>query len=373
MTIRGLVATGSADDIRTFSGIPYHFLQAGRRQAFVHHGVALDWPKWWSRQRIFWNALSPARLEGPGGFLLRRQSLEGLWRTRRTSADVSEWISFFPLMPPPSQLHEPRTYYLDATLQQNFDEYGYRVGHRTRRNAIAREREAYQGADRIVCFTEWCARSVTGFYGIPSSRVCVIPPGANLDDAAVPPMTFWDGDLAPLRLGFIGVDWRRKGLISVLRAATLLSQRGHTVEVIVLGPDPSRLPSHPALRPLGFLNKTQELKRFVEVIRSVHFGCLLSRIDASPISLLECLRLGIPVIATDVGGIRELIPGDAGVVVPPRDAAEHAAEILHETLRNPDRYQALRSGAARASQHVTWKRAVDEFRHLFGAPPHPIT
>ena len=91
---------------------------------------------------------------------------------------------------------------------------------------------------------------------------------------------------------------------------------GHSVEVVVIGPAASELPKHPALRPMGFIHKARDLPRFVEVVRSFHFGCLLSHAEALGISTLECLRLGVPVIGTAVGGIVDAVPKDAGLLVP---------------------------------------------------------
>jgi Glycosyl transferases group 1 len=139
---------------------------------------------------------------------------------------------------------------------------------------------------------------VKASYGISPEKVRVILPGANIDDASVPAPAGWDSTLAPLRLGFIGIDWERKGGPVLLDAATRLERMGHSVEVVVIGPDASELPKHPALRPMGFINKARDLPRFVEVVRSFHFGCLLSHAEALGISTLECLRLGVPVIAT---------------------------------------------------------------------------
>jgi glycosyltransferase involved in cell wall biosynthesis len=280
---------------------------------------------------------------------------------------VSEWLSVFPLLPPRSRVNEPISYYIDATLQQNFDEYAYRIGHRTRRDALAREQEAYDEAGHIVCFTEWCARSVTDLYGISRERVRVILPGANLEDDLVPPPAQWDGTFRPLRLAFIGLDWRRKGLPELLDSATILARRGHAVEVLAIGPHASQLPSHPALRPLGFLDKRRDLAQFVNIVRTCHFGCLLSRVDASPIALLECLRLGIPVIGTDVGGIHELIPAGAGLVVSRERSGEHLADVLDAVLSAPDRYAAFRRAAAQAAPHLTWDRAARELAAVLGS------
>jgi glycosyltransferase involved in cell wall biosynthesis len=49
--------------------------------------------------------------------------------------------------------------------------------------------------------------------------------------------------------------------------------------------------------------------------------------EACPIAVLEGLATGLPVVASDVGRVRELVPSDAGLVVPPRDRVALAAAI----------------------------------------------
>ena len=64
---RALVAYGDANSVETFSGIPYFFLQAGRRIGLFRAGVALR-PERFRRRRLLWNAVRPLTLDRPRGF-----------------------------------------------------------------------------------------------------------------------------------------------------------------------------------------------------------------------------------------------------------------------------------------------------------------
>ncbi len=66
--------------------------------------------------------------------------------------------------------------------------------------------------------------------------------------------------------------------------------------------------------------------------------------EGMPVALLEALAAGCPAIATDVGGVRDVVQsGRTGLLVPPADAGALAAAIL-ELMRAPARARAL--GAA---------------------------
>jgi len=275
---------------------------------------------------------------------------------------MDEYISHYQLLPPRDAVREPITFYIDATMRQWFEEYGYRIGRRVRADALAREREAYLSARYVIGMNNWCSEDVVSSYGVPPDKVRTILPAANLDEDSLSPPEEWNRELSPLRLGLVGIDWERKGGPLLLEAASILGRMGHEVEVVVVGPDPSRVPSHPALRALGYVNKDRDFQRFVEIVRSFHFGCLLSRVEASGLSTLEYLRLGIPIITTAVGGIVD--PRSAGLRFPVEAGGEQVAEALAEILREPERYATMREAAGRDGLAYRWDRTASEMLSL---------
>lgn len=367
MTRRGLVANGDPRNIATFSNIPHFFLKAGLKNGLLHSGVVLR-PEELRTRRFIWNALRPLTLDRPGGWTYSRRYGRTVWPRREVAGEVEEYISHYQLLPPRHLVREPITYYIDATMRQWFEDYGYRIGRRVRADALAREREAYLSSRYVVGMSDWCADDVVSSYGVPREQVRTILPGANLDEDSLSPPEEWHGDLSPLRLGLVGIDWERKGGPTLLDAASILQRMGHEVEVVVLGPDSSRVPAHPALRALGYVHKGREFHRFVEILRSFHFGCLLSRVEASGFSTLEYLRLGIPIITTAVGGIVD--PKGAGLRFPLEAEGEQIAEALVEVVREPDRYATMRKAAARDGMAYRWERTANEMLSLLdGSTP----
>jgi glycosyltransferase involved in cell wall biosynthesis len=358
---RGLVANGDPRDIAVFSNIPHFFLKAGLNNGLLHAGVVLR-PEELRTRRFLWNATRPLTLDRPRGWTYSRRYGRTVWARREVEGALDEYISHFQLLPPRPAVREPITYYIDATLRQWFEDYGWRVGRRVRADALAREREAYLSSRYVVGMSDWCSEDVVSSYAIPPEKVRTILPAANLDEDSLPPAEEWDGRLSPLRLGLVGIDWERKGGPVLLDAASSLRRMGHDVEVVVLGPDRARVPAHPALKALGYVHKGRELQRFVEIVRGFHFGCLLSRVEASGFSTLEYLRLGIPIIATAVGGIVD--PRDAGLRFPLEADGDDIAEALAEILREPDRYAAMREAAAREGPAYRWDRTAEEMLRL---------
>ena len=146
---------------------------------------------------------------------------------------------------------------------------------------MAREKEAYEAARFVVCMSRWCAEDVKASYGISPEKVRVVLPGANIDEASVPAPADGTADLAPLRLGFIGIDWERKGGPAPPGRGNEAAEdgalgRGRRHRSGCVQSFRRILP----LRAMGFIDKARDLPRFVEVVRSFHFGCLLSHAEA---------------------------------------------------------------------------------------------
>lgn len=89
--------------------------------------------------------------------------------------------------------------------------------------------------------------------------------------------------------------------------------------------------------------------------------CLPSRNEGLPLSVLEAQACGIPVVATDVGSVREGICPETGCVVPPGDPEALAAAMTRMLARPP-------GGDPRAFvlSHYSWARMVAGYGALLG-------
>lgn len=95
---------------------------------------------------------------------------------------------------------------------------------------------------------------------------------------------------------------------------------------------------------------------------------LASLEEAFPISILEAMAAARPVVATEVGGVREaVIDGETGFVVPPRDAGA-LARAVSELLRDENKRRAFgRTGRTRVVERFTLVRAAQETNEVLKA------
>ncbi len=93
---------------------------------------------------------------------------------------------------------------------------------------------------------------------------------------------------------------------------------------------------------------------------------LASRWEGFPRSILEAMRAGLPVVATDVGGVSESVAhGETGRLVPPGRPGELAG-ALEGLLASPDLRRSMgRAGRARYEERFTFDRMFEETLRVY--------
>jgi glycosyltransferase involved in cell wall biosynthesis len=93
---------------------------------------------------------------------------------------------------------------------------------------------------------------------------------------------------------------------------------------------------------------------------------LASRLDNLPISILEAMRAGLPVIASDVGGISELVVhGETGLLVPPFSVAPMARALTDLLVNKGKRLRLGRSGRARYEMRFSLDHMIERTRAVY--------
>jgi glycosyltransferase involved in cell wall biosynthesis len=89
--------------------------------------------------------------------------------------------------------------------------------------------------------------------------------------------------------------------------------------------------------------------------------------EGMPMVLLEAAAAGLPIVATEVGGNREVVlDGESGFLVPPRDEAALAAAMLRlDALAEEDRRAMGRRGQDHIRRHYGLARVADRWEELY--------
>jgi glycosyltransferase involved in cell wall biosynthesis len=374
-----IAAVGDSTKPGTYGGIPYHLWQAGIDCGLPFDGLRLDTAApVWRRRRFMWNLRQVAAGKGAGGYQYSDEFLEALWQQESPPQSEDGLLNLFQLFPKTivGRGLNKSWFYIDQTLTQLFDYYemGRSAPRRLRDDAIARETEQYQQSAGVLCFSQWAARELQDTYKIPAQKIHIAIAGANLDARAVEK---WNGiphlskrDGKPLRLVFVGKEWKRKGLDRLLRAMKIVRSRNVAAELVVIGVAQRSLPPELALTKgvtwIGFVDKGREAGRFIRLVSGCDVGCLLSVAETAGISLKEFARLGLPVIAPRTGGAPEYVVPGASNLVATGDTDEEIAEIICSLASNRNLLSQQQALAWQARAEAGWDRTVEKIARVVG-------
>jgi glycosyltransferase involved in cell wall biosynthesis len=156
-----------------------------------------------------------------------------------------------------------------------------------------------------------------------------------------------------------------KDIPTLLNALALLVRTGRRVHLEVIGrgdqqPLIQRAAALGVEAHVSFLGE-QPKTAIANAMRSAQVFVLSSLWENSPCVIGEALCCGLPVVATSVGGVPELVPEGAGCLVPPSDPQALAA-ALAEVLDKPARYgrQAIAAAARKRFSYTAIGGQLDQ-------------
>jgi sugar transferase (PEP-CTERM/EpsH1 system associated) len=139
--------------------------------------------------------------------------------------------------------------------------------------------------------------------------------------------------------------------------------------LVIVGDGPFEAEMRDTVAKLGITGSVDFLGRQMDVpslLRTFDIFTLASVNEGLSMTLLEAMASGLPIVASDVGGNREIVnPPDCGLLVPPRDPQALAAAYL-ELLRNPSLRAKISAAArARAVAHFSVAAMVEQYMKLY--------
>lgn len=275
-------------------------------------------------------------------------------------------------------LYEMRANWEDAAVDHGTAKAGglrYRVSR-------ALETRALRRADAVTTICEGLRRDIVA-RGIAADRVTVIPNAVDLsrfggrgrhqERLAV------DGlDGARPLLGFIGSFYGYEGLDVLIEAMAGLAARLPTARLLLVGGGPAEAKLKDLVAARGLADKVvfagrvphDQVERYYELFDLLVYPRHSIRLTemVTPLKPLEAMAKRQVVLASDVGGHRELIRhGETGFLFPPGDSEALAALIL-ELQAAPERLADIAAAGRRfVEQERTWERSVSRYEPVYRA------
>lgn len=247
------------------------------------------------------------------------------------------------------------------------------------------ERRLAREADAIVAECPEDRNDLVRLYGADTARMTVVPCGFDPDEFSPMDRTEARANLGLPASDFVALQLGRlvprKGIDNVIRSLAHLPA-GRRAQLLIVGGDTAE-PGE---------SSSPELARLRAVARDCHVDSQVSFVghrkraelrsyyaaadvfvttpwyEPFGITPLEAMACGIPVIGSDVGGIRYSVShGTTGFLVAPRDPALLAGRLA-QLRADPELAGAMgRAGVSRAHAMFTWERVTSDMIEVYAA------
>ncbi|NLW48380.1 MAG: glycogen synthase [Firmicutes bacterium] len=233
------------------------------------------------------------------------------------------------------------------------------------------EKNGVENADRIIAVSEEMKTDIIKAYQTPAEKITVIHNGIDLNQYhPVRDRSYLEqqGIDFPYLL-FVGRISRQKGIIQLLEAMARLDQV-HLV-LCASSPDTPELEREVRAKVAGnpYLKWINEMVPKEQVIQLYsHAAAFICPSIYEPFGIinLEAMACKAPVIASRVGGIKEVVlDGETGFLVNPDDP-EELAEKIRVILNNPELAARFKeAGRKRVEDHFSWETIANRTVELY--------
>ncbi len=236
--------------------------------------------------------------------------------------------------------------------------------------AAARDLEGYllRSADCVVVPSRQLADFVRS-RGVPAKRVRVIPNAADPAryDPRIVARRRASGEFRErFVVGFVGSLKPWHGIDQLMKAFRILYRRWSGYRLLIVGDGPLRPQLERTARDMGIAGAVE----FTGGVGPSEVPALLARMDAavapyaplkgfyfSPIKIYEYMAAGVPIVASDIGQISEVLDHGKTALLQKPGAVRELAERIDELRRRPALAERLASAARRKlCRNYTWRR-----------------
>jgi glycosyltransferase involved in cell wall biosynthesis len=256
-----------------------------------------------------------------------------------------------------------------------FTEHGRWYPDFPRRKRIFANRLLLERRDRVVGVGQSVRQALIDNEGFPSHRVQVIYNGVDLAPLA---------DAAPQRslirseLGVGNREWlilqvarldELKDHATAVRTLAHVVARGTKAQLVLVGEGPEEskirqlVQRYQLEHEVRFLGLRTDIPR---LLAAADLFLLTSVSEGIPLTLIEAMAVGLPVVSTRVGGVQEVIDdGKTGLLAPRGDDVGLAEKVLHLINNPPLRRQMGELGRERARVLFSDQQMHDRYFRLY--------
>lgn len=237
------------------------------------------------------------------------------------------------------------------------------------------ERALARVSDRLLGVSQATVDDLVRLGVAAPEKFRVLPLGLDLEPLAEVDEALREGSRGELGVAadeilliFVGRVVPIKRLDVLLRALASARETDPRIRLALVGDGEERSGLERQAAELGiardvlFLGYRRELR---PLFAAADFAVLSSDNEGTPVSLIEAAAAGLPAVATDVGGVREVVGEETGIVVPPGDAGALAQGILRMAGDAAHREHRGRAARNRTLRRYSAQRLLGDVDSLY--------
>jgi PEP-CTERM/exosortase A-associated glycosyltransferase len=275
-------------------------------------------------------------------------------------------------------VYEIRAFWEDAAVDHGTQTEGglrYRL-------TKAMETRAVQRANQVVTICQGLRRDLIS-RGIPSQKIGTVPNAVDIEhfslsEGADPELKAKLGLAGCRVVGFLGSYYAYEGLDLLIAALPRILDKAPDVRLLLVGGGPQEANLKAQAAALGLSDKIvfvgrvphAEVSRYYDLVDLLAYPRHPMRLTelVTPLKPLEAMAQGHLLIASDVGGHKELIEdGQTGVLFRAGDVEDLAAKVV-DTLNQPEKATAMRANGRRFVENErNWARSIANYKAIYGA------
>ncbi len=280
-------------------------------------------------------------------------------------------------------VHKPLVHMIHGVLADEYEQ-AKQAGYASIRNRAVNyfmgrlaklEEQAAQDASLIVTISNYSLQNIHNYYHVDSSKVRIVPNGVDIERFKPAP----DREASRKQFGlgkepcvlFVGSLIPRKGLPLLVEAAKKVVKEQPEAKFLLVGDGPLRQHLANSIDAGNLSGNFRFLSNVADDMLPAAYGCadvfvLPSIQEGQGIVLLEAQASGVPVVAFDIGGVKETVrSGETGLLAKKADSDGLADSMLRLLRDKSLREKMGQSGRDFVTESFTWDICAEKMLKVY--------
>ncbi len=234
------------------------------------------------------------------------------------------------------------------------------------------EKRLYTDCDKIIAVSNSTKSDIINFYKIPNNKIKVIFNGINQKRYNIESRKVKSSENSIRNLLYVGRLVPRKNLETLIKAIYILKKDISDIRLLICGKGDTKyeLYLESLVNRYGLKNNIEFLgfvsdKKLTKIYSESDLFILPSLVEGFGMVLTEAMGYGLPIIATNIGGVNEVVRNnEEGILVEPRNPKD-MANTISKLIKDKNLYKKYQKNAINRVNDFSWEKNANDTIKLY--------